>query len=302
MNPETTITRVSAFGRFADDLTRKSLEPTMFDVRLRNEPVHAQKKSDGYFVFTDLEPSATTYPVGVTATGYQSRGFDVSVPTPSAVEVSFGGEDELFVRVTGVDMPNDRVDFDTPPFVPTIRAGAAVFGEGGFTATLKDDLEGSSVGFAILDNVTGVAQNEALRIVRSPRLTLRAGPYYAFNADATLVAIKVVDNAPDQPPLEGAAITIDQVDGSALGTHNVGGVSLRTATLVSTQVILLGTDRAVQTTSNHRGDAVFYFEPTTAIGNVRIAITRSGFQTPPPSTIAITPGQRVALTVSLNRV
>ena len=48
----------------------------MFDVRLRNEPVHAQKKSDGYFVFTDLEPSATTYPVGVTATGYQSRGFD----------------------------------------------------------------------------------------------------------------------------------------------------------------------------------------------------------------------------------
>jgi len=299
MFTETTVTRVSAYGRFADDLTRVTIPPWSFGVVTAENTKRAKKKPDGYFVFTDLTPAPTSYTLAVQADGYQLRSLDITLPTLAAVEVSLPAEDELFVLVTGVNVGNNQASFAALPFVPVIRSGAQVSGEGGFTAVLQEDLEGTGATFVTLDSVAGLAPGEALRIARTTRLILKPGPYYAFGPGATLVVFKVVENTTAAEPIPNADIVIDRVDGNALGTRNVGGVQLHTATLASTAIHLLGPGRTVHTSTNARGDAVFYYGPTPAITSLRVTVNKTGYMSK-TDTVTLAPGQRTPRTVSLD--
>lgn len=63
MAAETHSTRVSLYGRLANDLTRRPLGMEGISVSLEGDRRRSLLKPDGYFVFTDLEPSTTAYRV-----------------------------------------------------------------------------------------------------------------------------------------------------------------------------------------------------------------------------------------------
>jgi hypothetical protein len=298
---EMTTKRVSLYGRLTDDLTRDVVSGRAFDAVLSATGQRALRKDDGYFVFTDLAPSATDYEILVSARSYQRRTLAINLPTALAVEVAYPGEDELCVIVTGVDAESRRVSFEKLPFVPTIRAGSGVFGPGDFTATLDAPLEGSEVEFAILSSVVGLGDGALLRFVRSTNLILQPGPYYPFEANTTLVVLKAVGSTAGDPPVGDATITIDQVNAVALTTTLVGGLNLHTVTLAGSPTLLLGPDRAIQTVTNERGDALFYFPVDTPITELRMQITRSGYVSA-SETIPVTAGKRTTRTVPLDRV
>jgi hypothetical protein len=295
---ETKSQRVSLFGRLADDLTRDVIPGGWFDASLVATGRRALRKDDGYFVFTDLKPAMGAYEVSVRARYYQRRTLSATIPTTTAVQLANPGEDELFVVVTGVDASARRVSFDPLPFVPTIRSGANVFGPDPFVATLDEPLEGSEVDFGILNTVAGLAIGAILRVVRSTNVILQPGPYYPFDADTTLVVIKVVEDTAGDPPIEGAAIVIDQINSGALSTTTIGGLPLHTFALAG-KLMLLGPDRGRQTITNERGDAVFYLPFGTPATAMRLQISRTGYNAA-TETITIT-SWRTARTVRLNR-
>jgi len=184
--------------------------------------------------------------------------------------------------------------------VPTIRSGSRVFGPGIFTATLDQPLEGSDVDFAILSSVGTLAAGSLLRFVRSPNLILSPGPYHPFAPNTTLVAVRVVENTASDPVIAGASVAIDQVNSVAFTTTSIQGVNLHTATL-SGSTRLLGADRAIQTSTNERGAAVFYLPSDTPITGVRLQISRAGF-VPATQLVVVTAGHRVSNTIRLNRI
>jgi hypothetical protein len=298
---ESTTERVALYGRTADDLTRCVLPGEAIDAVLTATGQWALRKDDGYFVFANLPPSVSGYEVAVSARSYQARSLTVSLPTTAAVPITYPGEDELFVAVTTVDSGTRRVSFDRIPFLPRIAAGARVRGIGGFTATLSETLEGSDVDFATLSSVAGLAAGGLLRFVRSERLVLAPGPYYPFDPTTTLVSLKVVENGPDALPLGNAAIAIDEVNGKAITTTAVQGAHLHRVALSASSSLLLGTDRAIRTRTNERGDAVLYFPANTPITALRLQLHRAGFH-PSTQTLTVAPGNRVRATFVLNRV
>ena len=122
--------RVSLVGRLADDVTREIIPGRAFNAVLSASRQRALLKDEGYFVFTDLEPSVTDYEVSVDAPSYQRRTLAVGLPTTAAVHMTYPGEDELFIIVTGVNSAARRVSFEPIPFIPTIWPGSIVFGPG----------------------------------------------------------------------------------------------------------------------------------------------------------------------------
>ena len=203
--------------------------------------------------------------------------------------------------VTGIDATTRRVSFDQLPFVPTIRAGSGVIGPGGFTATLDEPLEGGEVDFTILSSVAGLVDGALLRFIRSTNLVLQPSPYHDIDTDTTLAMIKVVENTAGGPPINGATITIEQVNSVDLTTTAIGGLDLRTVILAGPSTLLLGPERAIQTTTNERGDAVFYFASDTSITELRTQITSTGYVTA-TTTITVTAGERTTRTVQLDRM
>ena len=202
--------------------------------------------------------------------------------------------------VSDIDTVDQRVSFDELPFVPTIQAKADVFGPGAFTATLEEPLEGGEVDFAKLSTVAGLSNGALLRFVRSPNLILQPGPYYPFEPDTTVVVIRVVENTAGDPPIEGAAIAIDQINDKPITTTMVGGLGLHTVTLTTGSTLLLGPDRAVKALTNARGDAILYFPSDKPVTKLRTQITRAGYANATES-IDVAPKERTSRTVRLDR-
>ena len=277
---ETQTSRLSFFGRIADDLTRQVLLPTDTAVSLEEGRREALIKADGHFAFADLEPSAANYRIHIGARSYQDRVILQALPTSAPVQVMLPGEDELYVLITSVAAPQKRVTFEQITFVAPIEAGAVVIGEGGFTTTLAEALEGQKVTFAVLSTVAGLAAGQMLRIVRSPDLLLRPGPYYPFPIDATVFAVKVVASDPLQTALSNAGIAITGINGTAPTVTDVGGLQLSRFNLGGNppgSVILDDNDR--NTVTNDRGDAVFYFPGSKPITTIDVTVSKLGYQT-----------------------
>jgi hypothetical protein len=226
MVSESHASRLSFYGRLADDLTRQMVRVQDVTVSLEGDRRRPFLKQDGYFVFADLEPSVTDYHFRIAVRSYQDRTIAKALPANTAVELIFSGEDELYLLITQVQGAQNRITFEEIPFVPTIEAGAMVIGEGGFTATLAEPLEGQKLSFAVLSTVAGLAGGQLLRILRSASLIVRPGPYYPFPAETTVVAVKVVESDPAETPIGDAAVEVIQVNATAPTAVNVGGLNL----------------------------------------------------------------------------
>jgi hypothetical protein len=307
MTFESRSSRVSFFGRFSDELSRDDIAKGTFQVSLNGSLRTPHFKDDGFFVFSDLKPSPPTYALEATSALYQSKSFSRVLPANTMVELSFPGEDELIVLSTTIDAAQNRVNFANIPFLRPIDQGAAVLGPLGFSAALAVAIEGNDVDFALLDSVVGLNSGDPIRIVRSTRMLLRPGPYYQFPARTTLLALSVVETAPGTEPVGGARIEITQVNGQAVNPVVVGGLSLNRVDVPATVVgdppipVLLGPAEAVVTRSNTRGHAIFYYQETTPITAVTIAISKAGYVTT-TVTEALTPSQRTQQTIPLPRV
>lgn len=289
--------RVSFFGRLADEVTRGVVPSSGFSATIDGLGQDALHKDDGYFVFADVPPSATPYTIYIDGAAYQTRTFGAALPADTAVELTAGGEDELFVTVDSVSVLERRINFAAIAFVPTIDAGADVFGPGGLTSMLDEPLEGSAVDFAIVDDANGFAAGNVLRIVRSPRLLLRPGPSYTFPSDATVVAVKTIEDDPDDTPIEGVSVTIDRVNGQPLQTVTIGGVDL--AHLPS-ESLIIGTTAALETLTTARGQAVYHFPSDTTVTELRVALAKSGYVAT-SATISVAATERMLETVTLQR-
>jgi hypothetical protein len=298
MSGETQTSRLSFFGRIADDLTRKVLPATDMTVFLA-EGREALIKADGHFAFADLEPSPTDYRIHIGARSYQDRIILQGLPTSAPVRVMLPGEDELYLLINNVAPPQQRVTFEPITFVASIEAGAAVIGEGGFIATLAEALEGQKITFAVLSTVAGLAAGQVLRIVRSSNLLLRPRSYYSFPADATVIAVKVVANDSLQTALGDVDIEITRINGTEPTLTDVGGLQLNLFDLGANppgSVILDDNDK--NTATNDRGDAVFYFPGSKQITSIQVGVTKTGFQAS-TSSISVTAKRRNSQNIAL---
>lgn len=299
---ESHISQLSLFGRLADDLTRQVILPPDLNASLEADGRPSLKKSDGYFVFVGLPPSASEYRIQIGAPAFQLRTVAKTRPSATAVEVSFPGEDEAYLIVGDVSVAQSRVTFDPIAFVPPIRAGAAVIGQSGFTATLSESIEGSKISFATLSSVAGLAPNQVLRIVRSPSLLVRPGPYYAFPADMTVVVLKLVDGDPDGPAIVAARIFISKINGAAPNAVDVGGLKLNTFDLGGgARSALVLDDDDMATTTNERGDAVFYFPGRRPLTGIEVGIAVPRFQ-PVTQTLGLVAKTRNTTKIILSRL
>lgn len=286
---ETRTTRVSLYGRFADALTRRSVAPSAFQTALGENGAKPIYKEDGSFVFINLEPEATPYSITVQGRVYRTREISANLPAIDAVSLARDGEDELYVSITAVDAAQNRVELNSIPFLRTIGAGAAVTGEGGFSATLQEPLEGENVDFAELSTVGSLALGNVLRIVRSDRLLLRPGPYYTFSEPAIVLSARFVENTPAAEPVAGAQMVLNQVNGVATTTVNVGAVVLHRVQLAGESVIL-GPASAIETRSNLRGEALLDFPAHLSITSLRLQVSHPRYA-PVSQTVAVTAGE-----------
>jgi hypothetical protein len=297
---ESRTTRVSFFGRVADEPTRRSVQRGSFRVALDHngrEPIY---KDDGSFAFTDLAPQPTPYTFTMVGRSYRSRELTASLPTVDPVSLARGGEDELYVSITSVDGIQNRIDFAQIPFLPSIEAGAAVIGPGGFTAALQETIEGENVDFAVLSSIVGLAPGDVVRIVRSDRLLLRAGPYYPFSEPATVLSARFVESSPDAHPVAGVTMTVDQVNGVATTTVSVGGTLLHRVALPGGTVVLGPLD-AVETRSNPRGEALLDFPAHLPVNSLRVQVGHPGY-VPITQVVSMTAGAVTRWSPALNPI
>lgn len=277
MTAEQQTSRLSFFGRVTDELTRRVLSPSEIAVAVEEAPRRrTEYKDDGHFAIADLPPSATDYHLRISGTGYQTRTVAKALPTTTAVQVTFDGEDELYLNLVAAPTPQHRVTFEALPFIPTIATGAAVIGQGGFTATLAEALEGRNVTTAVLSGSAGLVSGQLLRVRRGASLRLRRAPFFTFPADVTVVALHVVENVPAEPPIEGALVTLTQVNGSPALTVAAGSLTLRRFSLAGTSRLIVDDGMRLAVTDS-RGDAVLVFPGEKAVTSVTLAVTRPQF-------------------------
>jgi hypothetical protein len=290
MSSEIRTRRLSLFGRLADDLTRQVILPPDMHAILESDGRPALAKSDGYFAFGDLQPSTAEYRIQIGARACQQRTVARALPVGAPVEVKFAGEDELYLTITTVAAAQKRVTFEQIAFVAPITDGAAVFGQSGFTATLAEPLEGQKVTFATLSTVAGLAPNQLLRIVRSSNLLVRPGPYYAFQDDATVIALKIVGNDQGESAIADARVEISKINGNAPAASDVGGLALNAFTLGANSSLVLDDDDRT-TMTNERGDAVIYFPGSKPVTGIEVKVSKPRFQ-PSVQTLNVTAAAR----------
>src|SRR6266446_9709891 len=109
-------TRLSFYGRLTDDLTRRAITAQSMIIRLEADGSLALLKDDGHFCFVALEPSNADYTVKIIVPSYQERTVAKAFPGSNPVELSFPGDDELYVSVKQVNAGQKRVTFEEIPF------------------------------------------------------------------------------------------------------------------------------------------------------------------------------------------
>jgi hypothetical protein len=294
---------LSFFGRLSDELTREVISPRDYRMRVPGLSVpalaEAQYKSDGFFCFQDLKVSATSYQLEMTSALYQPRSFLKSLPTPAPVEISYGGEDEVYVVIKTVNGGGKTVTFDKIPFLPPVPKGAPVIGEAGFATTMRETLEGVDVTTASLDNIVGLAPGQLLRMVRSRSLLAKPGPYYPFPPATTRVHVKVVEDAAGEEPLGSAQLLIQSVETVAPVGTVVDGVELKTVTLPGPgPTLILGTGRDLETRTDARGQAVLFFPGNWPLTTCAVAVSAAGHVSKAVN-LALIANQRTLATVKL---
>jgi hypothetical protein len=301
---EKMVQTLTFYGRLADEVTREVIPFKSFQVAIEGVGAAPLYKEDGTFAFSGVEASASNYRVQLSADYYRSRVVEKALPPNTAVELSFDGEDELYVVIDGVQNGvENKVTFSTIPFVKTIPAGAPVYGENGFSTILTSSLEGEDIGFAVLKDVSGLSAGEILRFVRGSNIIMRPGPYYPFRTGTTLAALKFGDNStPDLAPVAGVKCRITELNDIALDTTDVGGLDIYSITLPGPTKLVLGSDNDITTWSDERGYCVFYYylPGSTPIAKLKLQIDADGYSSLVQD-VTVTPGGREFLMIELTK-
>lgn len=298
--PDTLTSTLSFFGRLTDELRRETVGPSEYRALIPDPERLAFQKPDGFFVFQNLKPSATDYTIRISGARYQARTLQKSLPGPAPVEVTFPGEDDFYLGIKSVNAVAKTVTFDKVPFVHRLPRNAPVFGEGAFTTTLAEDLEGVDITTAQLTSVAGLAAGQLLRIVRSRALVARPGPYYPFPAGLTLLHVKVVEDAPGEKPLDQALLRLTTLNTLVPVSAVVGGITLKRIALPAppNPILVLGPQRDLETLSDARGQAVLFFPGHWALTAAQIEVSHAGHVTKVAS-LALSAGQRGLASVKL---
>jgi hypothetical protein len=295
---------LSFFGRLTDDVSRQPASPRDFRVLLTGTgaPGDAIYKEDGHFAFASLRPSPA-YAFLVASDLYQGRAFEKPLPGGAPVELAFDGEDEVYLVVRAVSATSKQITFDPIPFLPPVRRGARVVGEGGVATTLADDCGGAATTSAVLADVTGFVPGRLVRIVRSHSLRVKAGPSYPFPDGTTILALALLADIAAAAPIVGARARLTKVNGQTPARTTVGGVDLRHVPIAGppAQQPVLGTDADLDVASDRRGQAVFYFPGNWALSLLDVEISRLGFVTQ-SLVFTVAPGRRTGATVRLTPV
>jgi hypothetical protein len=293
-------TSLSFHGRIADDLGREALSPEDFRVSSAAPAQVALHKPDGHFCFVDLRPRPADYVFEVASQRYQPRSLRMNLPGAAPIELRYPGEDEVYLQAKTVNPASKQITFDAIPFLARVRSGAEVLGPGGFSTTLAADLGGVDVTSALLDNATGLAAGAVLRVVRSHNIVLKPGAAYPFPAGLTVAAVTVVEDGRGAGIISGARVELRKVNTLVPSSATVGGVVVRHVALAGppARTLILGLDKDLETATDARGRAVFYFAGAQPLTALEIAVSQPGFVTA-TSVIAVTPGQRSSTLVKL---
>jgi hypothetical protein len=303
MNGETVVQKLSFYGRLVDEIAREVIPFKNFKVSIKEPGSMPIYKEDGYFVFSDLEAPAD-YQLHLSAHLYQSRSITKHLPAGSPTALSYPGEDELYVIINEIQNGTEkRVLFNSIAFLKTIPEGSLVYKESGGSTRLAGSLEGENVGFAVLEDISGLAQGEILRFVRSSNIIMRPGPYFPFDAQTTLIAMKFVDNSsPSMPPIAGVKCEIKAVNGEPVNPTPVEGLEVWTVTLPDpVGEMILGSENDIITYSNERGDSIFYYPGDTPIDTLSVEITAAGYN-PDTRDLTVVQKQRAFYPIELTKV
>lgn len=294
------VSTLSFFGRVTDDVSREPVSTREFRVFLKAPPQEALYKTDGYFVFLDLKPSGSDYTFRVASSLYQARTMEKSLPSAAPVELSFDGEDEVYLVVKSFNAALNQIKFDPIPFLPLVPKGAPVLGEAGFSTAIASDLGGVNVQSASLTSVSGLAAGSLLRIVRSHSLIAKRGPYSILPAGMTVAAVKIVEDTPGEKPLDGARARLQKVNALTPVTTVVGGVPLKHVSLLasSTQHLILGLEKDLNTFTDSRGNGLFYFPGYWELSSLEVEFSHPGYLTS-TSVLSLSAGWRTSVTIKL---
>ena len=277
---DTLVQRLSFYGRLVDDLTREVIPYKSFRVSIKGTKSMTFYKEDGYFAFSDVQQSALAYEFNLTSNLYQPRTVQGTALSDLPVELTYPGEDELYVLIKGVeDGETKKVTFNNIPFVKTIREGSEVKGQGGFSSKLGKTLGGEDADFAILEDVTGLNSGDILRFIRSHGIIMRPGPCYPFEPQTTLLFLKFVEDNLSEVPVAGVKVEIEKVNDTAINTVNVGSLAVKTVALTGPPAanLILGSSNDIISYSNSRGECIFYYPADTPIAKVKLKITKTGY-------------------------
>jgi hypothetical protein len=145
-----------------------------------------------------------------------------------------------------------------------------------------------------------LAVGQILRFVRSSSLVVKPGPAYPFPAGMTVAALAIVANSPSETPIPGAVARVRKVNGVIPAEATVGGVKLKHVTLPapSGSKLVLGVAADLETSSDARGRAVFYYPGNWALTSLEVEVSHPGHAIK-TMTVALTPGQRRPATIKL---
>lgn len=311
MRDDELIQRLSFFGRPADEISREVIPFKHFKVSIKDVKKEPHYKQDGYFAFSDIKESVSDCEFHYTANHYQSRKIKKDLPPAFLGELKYDGEDELYIVIANeedVEINGEtkkKVFFDSIPFVKTIPRGARVYGENGLSTTLAQPLEGERVGFAIIEEYSpNVGQDKILRIVRSNNIIMRPGPYYPFEGNTTLLALKFSDDSMPlgELPVADVKCEIKEVNQEPVETTQVVSLDIKTVTIDGKKLIL-GTEKDITTYSNARGNVVFYYPADTDIDELGIKVSTEGYEDiTVPITLPLVKRQRNFIPIELTKI
>lgn len=252
-------------------------------------------KDGGFFVFTDLRPG--DYTLRLSGGDYQPREFPLTVPLPPGL-LNAPGDDELHTIVRTVNAGTKKITFDAVFLPKPIRAGSAVLA-GGFSTTLASALEAGKAMSAKLADVTGLAADQVVRIVREKSVRLRFSPYATLPADLTRLVGRLTEQGAPEKALAGGLVRLTEVDGSPVALADVAGAMIATATPGGTKVVV-GAEADTRTLTNGRGDYNLYFD-LAGVAAVKLEASLAGYQTA-AKTVAVTAKARNRADFELQKV
>jgi hypothetical protein len=297
------VRRTSLALRPLDDLTSSLVQSA--EARVEPEGVGALRKSDGFYVFSNL--SGGLHTVTVEEPSYRAFRTDVTLPLPVAnrLLIDVHGENEEFVVISSVDVASRTLTFEGRTIRPALPRGTTVMTSRIVTA-LSEEAEGDGVISVVVDDVgsgpTLLRTGDFVRLRRDRVIRLRPGPYYAFEQHTKRLT-GVVTDVVTMLPIAGAEARVERIDNLPVSSQNVGTTATNRVELFhfnpgTTRIV--GTELDVAATTDARGRFALTFSPR---ANVDPATMRVRFSAPgylaSSSNVSLSPSPAALASVAL---